>query len=160
MTPRATSARAGARDQARTTTRSRILITVLGLDQHEAGALVVARMLRDAGIEVIYSGRFNLPETIAESARQEDVDVVGISVHSWEFLHYAPELSALLLDADPPIPIVVGGSIITQTDRGELTAHGLHVVPAGASEREIVATFESLARRRWTGEMDGTPPDR
>lgn len=59
--------------------RLRVLVTVLGLDQHEAGPLAVTRLLRDAGSEVIYAGRFQIPETIATAAVQEDVDVVGVS---------------------------------------------------------------------------------
>ncbi len=126
--------------------RVRALITVLGLDQHEAGALVVSRMLRDAGIEVIYTGRFALPATISEVATQEDVDVVGVSVHSWEFLYYAPELAERLSRADPPIPIVIGGSIVTEADRERAIAAGVtEVVRAAATEEEIVALFLRLA---------------
>ncbi|QEC49525.1 methylmalonyl-CoA mutase [Baekduia soli] len=126
--------------------RIRVLVTVLGLDQHEAGALAVVRMLRDAGMEVIYTGRFNTPETIAEVALQEDVQVVGVSAHSWEFLYYAPDLFERLGAADPPIPIVVGGSVVTEGDTRAVTAQGLHVVRPGAPEAEIVATFQRLAR--------------
>ena len=104
---------------------TRALVTVLGLDQHEAGALAVARLLRDAGVEVIYTGRFNTPQTIAAIAADEDVDVVGVSCHSWEFLHYAAELSSLLHGESPPIPVVIGGSIVTATDRDEVVAGGV-----------------------------------
>jgi methylmalonyl-CoA mutase C-terminal domain/subunit len=130
----------------------RALISVLGLDQHEAGALAISRMLRDAGFEVIYTGRFTLPATIAEVAAQEDVDVVGISAHSWEFLHYAEELMELLGRADPPVPVVVGGSIITEADREQALAAGItEVVRRGATEAEIVATFRRLADRGFRG---------
>jgi methylmalonyl-CoA mutase C-terminal domain/subunit len=130
----------------------RALVTVIGLDQHEAGSLAVARILRDAGVEVVYPGRFQLPETIAAIAVQEDVDVIGVSAHSWEVLHYAQELVALLRDADPPIPLAVGGSVVTATDRRELLAHGVdEAVPPTASEQEIVETFRRLARRRRAG---------
>ncbi|HEY4826956.1 MAG TPA: cobalamin-dependent protein [Solirubrobacteraceae bacterium] len=126
--------------------RVRALITVLGLDQHEAGALVVSRMLRDAGMEVIYTGRFALPATIGEVAVQEDVDVVGVSVHSWEFLYYAPDLVERLSSAEPPIPIVIGGSIVTEADRERAIAAGVtEVVRAGATEEQIVALFARLA---------------
>jgi methylmalonyl-CoA mutase C-terminal domain/subunit len=129
--------------------RTRALVTVLGLDQHEAGALAVARILRDAGIEVVYPGRFQTPHTIATVAMQEDVDVVGISAHSWEVLHYAGELAELLRAADPPIPIVVGGSLMTDGDRAELVASGVdETVAPTATEEEIVATFRRLAQRR------------
>lgn len=140
----------------------RALVTVLGLDQHEAGALAVSRMLRDAGFEVIYTGRFTLPATIAEVAVQEDVNVIGISAHSWEFLHYAPELVELLGAMDPPIPVVVGGSIITEADRQQALAAGItEVVRRGATEEDIVATFRRLAGAEFRSSMrDGYPPER
>jgi methylmalonyl-CoA mutase C-terminal domain/subunit len=124
----------------------RALVTVLGLDQHEAGSLAVARLLRDAGVEVVYAGRFQLPETIATIAIQEDVDVVGVSAHSWEFLHYAGELADRLGAADPPIPVLVGGSVVTPADRDEILAAGIDeaVLPT-ASEDEILAAFRRLA---------------
>ena len=129
--------------------RLRVLITMLGLDQHEAGSLAVTRILRDAGIEVVYGGRFNLSEAIAEIAVQEDVDVVGVSCHSWEFLYYAQELGGLLHAADPPIPIVVGGSVVTPSDRQEVLAKGIDAaVLPGGSEAEIVETFYALADGR------------
>jgi methylmalonyl-CoA mutase C-terminal domain/subunit len=129
--------------------RIRALVTVLGLDQHEAGALAVARILRDAGMEVVYPGRFQTPGTIATVALQEDVDVVGISAHSWEVLHYARELADLLRAGDSPIPVVVGGSLMTDGDRAELRASGIdETVAPSATEEEIVATFRRLAQRR------------
>ncbi len=134
---------------ARRTPRIRALVTTLGLDQHEAGALAVVRLLRDAGIEVVYTGRFQLPETVASAAIQEDVHVVGVSCHSWEFLHYAEELVERLKDADPPIPVAVGGSVITVADRDEVLAKGIDAaVLPDASPAEIVDTFVRLARAR------------
>lgn len=128
----------------------RALVSVLGLDQHEAGALTVSRMLRDAGFEVIYMGRFTIPETIASVAAQEDVDVVGISAHSWEFLYYAPDLVDLLMREDPPVPVVVGGSILTLDDRRRALEAGIaEVVLRGASEGEIVGTFRRLADQEY-----------
>jgi methylmalonyl-CoA mutase C-terminal domain/subunit len=126
----------------------RVLVSVLGLDQHEAGALAISRMLRDAGIEVIYTGRFSLPQTIYEVASQEDVDVVGISAHSWEFLYYAEELVELMSSLDPPVPVIVGGSVITDSDRQQVLDAGLYVVQRGATEEEIVAEFRRLADAR------------
>jgi methylmalonyl-CoA mutase C-terminal domain/subunit len=127
--------------------RVRALVTTLGLDQHEAGALAVARILRDAGVEVIYTGRFQLPDTVAQAALQEDVDVVGVSCHSWEFLHYAAELASLLHEGDPPVPIVVGGSVVTAADRDEVLARGIDAaVLPDASEEDILDAFLRLAR--------------
>lgn len=127
----------------------RVLMCVLGLDQHEAGALVVSRILRDAGVEVIYTGRFTTPQKIAAAAAEEDVDVVGISAHSWEFLYYASELMRLMDAEEPPIPVVVGGSIVTEADRRQALNAGItEVVRAGATEQHIVATFIRLAGAR------------
>lgn len=126
----------------------RALVTVLGLDQHEAGSLMVARLLRDAGVEVIYAGRFQIPETISAVAIDEDVDVVGVSAHSWEFLHYAEELAQRLGRADPPIPIVVGGSVVTPDDRDQILASGIdEAVLATAPTDEIVGAFQRLGQR-------------
>jgi methylmalonyl-CoA mutase, C-terminal domain len=133
--------------EAATGTRVRALVTTLGLDQHEAGALAVSRLLRDAGVEVVYLGRFQLPETVASAAAQEDVDVVGVSCHSWEFLHYAADLVRLLKEADPPIPVVVGGSVVTAADRDEVLVNGIAAaVLPDASEQEILGAFLGLAR--------------
>jgi len=130
--------------------RTRALVTVLGLDQHEAGALAVARLLRDAGVEVVYTGRFNTPQTIAAIAADEDVDVVGVSCHSWEFLHYAAELASLLHAESPPIPVVVGGSIITPADRGEVLRKGIDaaVLPTAPLQEVVDAVLELAASRR------------
>jgi methylmalonyl-CoA mutase, C-terminal domain len=138
------------------TTPTRALITVLGLDQHEAGALAVTRLLRDAGIEVVYTGRFNDPETIARVAADEDVDVVGISCHSWEFLHYAQDLAALLHAEEPPIPVVVGGSLITAADRDEVLGKGIDaaVLPAAGSS-EVIETIQALAAGRRAARITG-----
>ena len=127
----------------------RILVTVLGLDQHEAGALAVAKLLRDAGVEVIYSGRFTMPQTIERIAVDEDVDAVGVSCHSWEFLHYAEELAGKLHALSPPIPIAVGGSIVTAADRDEVLAKGIDaaLLPTAGGD-EVVEAMLELARRR------------
>ena len=128
--------------------KPRVLIAIFGLDQHEAGSLAVSRMLRDAGMEVVYAGRFNLPDTIAAAAIQEDVDVVGVSCHSWEFLYYAQELAELMRRAVPPIPVVVGGSVVTASDRDEVLGKGIdEAVLQGATPHEIVEVFRRLARR-------------
>ena len=74
----------------------RVLIGMMGMDQHEVGAVAVSRLLRDAGMEIIYLGRFNTPAGIAKISIEEDVDVIGLSCHSWEYLHYVPELLNLL----------------------------------------------------------------
>jgi methylmalonyl-CoA mutase C-terminal domain/subunit len=90
-----------------------MLIAVLGMDQHEVGAVAVSRMLRDAGMEIIYLGRFNTPAGIVKTSIEEDVDAIGLSCHSWEYLHYMPELLHMLNERSLNIPVVIGGSVIT-----------------------------------------------
>lgn len=126
----------------------RVLICVLGLDQHEAGSLAVSRILRDSGAEVVYAGRFNTPDTIVAIAEQEDVNVIGVSCHSWEFLYYAEELAGRTGALDPPIPVVLGGSVVTAADREAVLAKGITeaVLPSTPSH-EIVATFRRLVDR-------------
>jgi methylmalonyl-CoA mutase C-terminal domain/subunit len=125
----------------------RVLIAILGLDQHETGALAVARLLRDAGMEVIYLGRFNLPEAIANAAIQDDVDIIGLSCHSWEYLYYLDELTARLAQMEAPIPVVIGGSVITDNDKRSLTGVAAAFGPT-ATPVEIIETVTNLARSR------------
>jgi methylmalonyl-CoA mutase C-terminal domain/subunit len=127
----------------------RVLIAILGLDQHETGALAVASMLRDAGMEVIYLGRFASPATIAATARDEAVDVVGISSHSWEYLYFVDELLRLLGD----IPLVVGGSVITPADGRSVLDKGVAAVfGPSASAEAIVPAIHGLAERHQRAE--------
>ena len=95
----------------------RILLAILGLDQHEAGAFAVARLLRDAGMEVIYLGRFGTPDSVVGAALEEGVDVIGLSCHSWEYLYYLDELLQLMKSDELDIPVVVGGSVLSQDDK-------------------------------------------
>jgi methylmalonyl-CoA mutase C-terminal domain/subunit len=120
----------------------RVLIAILGLDQHETGALAVSSILRDAGMEVIYLGRFASPASIAATAHDEAVDVVGISSHSWEYIYLVDELLRLLDD----IPLVVGGSVITPTDGRSLLDKGVAAVfGPSASTEAIVPAIQRLA---------------
>ena len=127
----------------------RVLIGILGLDQHEVGAVAVARMLRNAGMEVVYLGRFNLPGGIAKAAVEEGADVVGLSCHSWEYLHYLDALLAALREHDLDAPVVVGGSVVTPADARAIRAKGVAAAFGPAADAaEIVATIERLARGR------------
>ena len=127
----------------------RVLIATLGLDQHEVGAVAVARQLRDAGMEVIYLGRFQLPPAIVKAAVDEAVDVIGLSCHSWEYLYYLDELMALLRERGLALPVVLGGSVLTAADARALEAKGVAAAfgPTSAVE-DIPATIERLARAR------------
>ncbi len=127
----------------------RVLIGTLGLDQHEVGAVAVARQLRDAGMEVVYVGRFQLPPAIVKAAVDEAVDVIGLSCHSWEYLYYLDELMALLRERGLAIPVVLGGSVLTAADARALEAKGVAAAfgPTSAVE-DIPATIARLARAR------------
>jgi methylmalonyl-CoA mutase C-terminal domain/subunit len=125
----------------------RVLLGILGLDQHEVGAVAVARMLRDASMEVVYLGRFNLPEGIAKAALEEGADVIGLSCHSWEYLHYLDPLLAALREHGLDAPVVVGGSVVTAADAQAIRAKGVAAAFGSTAEAaEIVATIERLAR--------------
>ncbi len=126
--------------------RARIVIGVLGLDAHEVGAVSVAAMLRDAGMEVIYAGCFNTPASLTRIAIDEDADVLGLSCHSWEFVHYLPELMDRLRSTGCAARVVVGGSILTPDDESRLAALGVAATfGAGSSRDQIVAAIARLA---------------
>lgn len=129
--------------------RVKVLIAILGLDQHEVGAVAVARILRDAGMEVIYAGRFDLPTGVVKTTIDEDVDVIGISCHSWEYLYYADELMELLRKEQAEVPVVVGGSVVTPGDARELKEKGIAAAFGPASRpEEMVQSIRELAAAR------------
>jgi methylmalonyl-CoA mutase C-terminal domain/subunit len=119
--------------------RHRILIGKPGLDGHDRGAKVVARALRDAGYEVIYTGLHQTPEMIAKAAIQEDVDLVGISILSGAHNHLVPEILRLLSEGGAgDIAIFVGG-IIPEDDIITLKAAGVaEIFTPGTSMADIV----------------------
>jgi methylmalonyl-CoA mutase C-terminal domain/subunit len=127
----------------------RILLAIFGLDQHEAGAFAVARLLRDAGMEVIYLGRFGTPEIVVDAALEEGVDIIGLSCHSWEYLYYLDELFELLKERRLDIPVVVGGSVLSQDDKKEIQAKGVAAAfGPGSDAGDIVQQIRSLAETR------------
>jgi methylmalonyl-CoA mutase C-terminal domain/subunit len=129
----------------------RILLAILGIAQHEAGAFAVARLLRDAGMEVIYLGRFGTPEMVVASALEEGVDVIGLSCHSWEYLYYLDELFELLNSRELDIPVVVGGSVLSLDDENAVQAKGVAATFGPSSDAgEIVEQIRSLAEARGT----------
>jgi len=129
----------------------RVFIGMLGMDQHEVGAIAVSRMLRDAGMEVIYAGRFNMPSMIVKTSMEENVDVIGLSCHSWEYLHYMPELFNLMKEKELEIPVIVGGSVITPGDIKDLTKKGVSAAFGPSSkDDEIIETIKNLAEKNVT----------
>ncbi len=122
----------------------RVLVAKVGLDGHDRGIKVVARLLRDAGMEVVYTGLFQTPETVAINAIQEDVDVVGLSMLSGAHLTLAPLVVAALRDRGSDIPVIVGG-IVPNNDLEDLRAAGVAAVfGPGASADEMVASINDV----------------
>lgn len=102
----------------------RVLVAKPGLDGHDRGARVVARALRDAGFEVIYTGLHQTPEQIAETALQEDVDVVGLSILSGAHMTLAPRIKKMMQDNGMGDVLMIIGGIIPEDDAAELIAAG------------------------------------
>jgi methylmalonyl-CoA mutase, C-terminal domain len=103
----------------------RVLVAKPGLDGHDRGAKVVAAALRDAGMEVIYTGLHQTPEMIASAAVQEDVDVVGLSILSGAHMTLFPRVRDLLREAGRDDVLVTGGGIIPKEDMDELRRQGI-----------------------------------
>ena len=117
----------------------RVVIAKVGLDGHDRGAKVIARALRDAGMEVIYTGLHQLPEEIVETAIQEDADAVGISILSGAHMTLVPRIVDLLRERGAGEVLVLVGGTIPADDVVELRAGGVAAVfTPGASTSEIV----------------------
>lgn len=131
--------------------RLRILIAKPGLDGHDRGAKIIARALRDAGFEVIYTGLHQTPEMIVESAAQEDVDAVGLSVLSGAHMTLFPAVVDLLRKKGLEDVVVFGGGIISGEDVQALKKLGVsEVFTPGASTESIVAWVRENIRPRET----------
>ncbi len=123
--------------------RIRVLIAKPGLDGHDRGAKVIARALRDAGFEVIYTGIRQTPQMIAEAALQEDVDVVGLSILSGAHMTLCPKVIELLHAQGQEDALVLVGGIIPDEDAAQLKAAGVHAVfGPGTSTAEIIAFIQ------------------
>jgi methylmalonyl-CoA mutase, C-terminal domain len=118
----------------------RVIVAKPGLDGHDRGAKVVARALRDAGFEVIYTGLHQTPEQIAETAIQEDADAVGLSSHSGAHMTLFPKVVAALQDRGAGDILVFAGGVIPADDIPALEAAGIEkVFTPGASTVDIAA---------------------
>ncbi len=126
----------------------RILIAKPGLDGHDRGAKVIARALRDAGMEVIYTGLRQTPEMIAEAALQEDVDAIGLSVLSGAHMALVPRVFELLeAQGQAGLPVLLGG-IIPDEDIPVLRERGVTAVfGPGTTTDAVVAAFEKAGAR-------------
>ena len=137
------------RDIMTTERKIRVLIAKPGLDGHDRGAKVLALALRDAGMEVIYTGLRQQPEQIVAAAIQEDVDVVGMSCLSGAHNHLFPRVVELLKAQGADDVLVVGGGTIPDSDIPELQAKGVQAVfGPGSSIAEIVTYIREHAPRR------------
>lgn len=120
-----------------------------GLDGHDRGAKVIARALRDAGMEVIYTGIRQTPQMIVQAAAQEDVDVLGMSILSGAHLEILPEIMRLLREQGMEDVLVVVGGIIPQVDRQPLTDLGIAAVfGPGAPTGSIIEFIQNAIRKR------------
>jgi len=118
----------------------RVVVAKPGLDGHDRGAKVVARALRDAGMEVIYTGLHQTPEQIVATALAEDADAIGLSVLSGAHMTLFAKVVELLRDADAADIVVFGGGIIPEADRAPLAEIGVaQVFTPGATMADIVA---------------------
>jgi methylmalonyl-CoA mutase, C-terminal domain len=124
--------------------KTRVVIAKVGLDGHDRGAKVIARALRDAGMEVIYTGLHQTPEQIVETAIQEDADAVGISILSGAHMTLVPRIVDLLRERGAGEVLVVVGGTIPAEDVTELKRLGVaEVFTPGAPTREIVTFLQS-----------------
>ncbi len=127
----------------------RVLIAKPGLDGHDRGAKVIARALRDAGMEVIYSGLRQSPEQIATAAIQEDVDVVGLSILSGAHNVLFPEILSLLKERGAEDIVVVAGGIIPDKDIAPLKALGIReIFLPGTPTQTLVGFIRKAAEER------------
>ena len=125
------------------------MVAKAGLDGHDRGAKVVARALRDAGMEVIYTGVHQTPEQVVETALQEDVDAVGISLLSGAHNYIFPRVSELMKQKGMDDVLLFGGGIIPEADVPGLQKVGVErVFPPGASLEEIVRYVNDAVGRR------------
>lgn len=129
--------------------KTRVIIAKPGLDGHDRGAKVIARALRDAGMEVIYTGLRQTPEQIAAAALQEDADVIGLSILSGAHMHVCPRLMALLQERGMSDVTVLVGGIIPDSDVPRLQAMGIRgIFQPGSSTQAIVEFINHAVQPR------------
>ncbi|MDE2572881.1 MAG: cobalamin B12-binding domain-containing protein [bacterium] len=122
----------------------RIVVAKPGLDGHDRGAKVVARALRDAGMEVIYTGLHQLPEQIVETALQEDADVIGVSILSGAHLTVLPKIFDLLREREAEDVVVIVGGVIQPQDVPKL--HAMGVAAVYDAEQPLQALVDAVRR--------------
>ena len=126
----------------------RVLVAKPGLDGHDRGAKVVARALRDAGFEVIYTGLRQTPEQIAEAALQEDVDVVAMSILSGAHPHLFPKVVKLVREKGMNDVLIIGGGVIPEADIPALKEAGIaEVFTPGTPTSDVVNYFKEHVKK-------------
>jgi methylmalonyl-CoA mutase C-terminal domain/subunit len=127
----------------------RVLLAKVGLDGHDRGVKVVARALRDAGMDVVYSGLHRTPEEVVAAAVQEDVDVLGVSILSGAHMTVCPRVMKALKENDAEDIIVAGGGVIPDEDVVKLTEMGVQkIMLQDTPPDEIVNAFRQLVAER------------
>ena len=123
----------------------KVLVAKPGLDGHDRGAKIVARALRDAGMEVVYTGLHQTPEMIVNAAIQEDVDVVGVSILSGAHMTIFPKIMDLLREREVDDIVVIGGGVIQEPDIPKLKEIGVReVFNAEASTQDLIDGIERI----------------
>ncbi|MDF1798648.1 MAG: cobalamin B12-binding domain-containing protein [Planctomycetota bacterium] len=131
----------------------RVLIAKPGLDGHDRGAKTVATVLRDHGMEVVYSGLHQTPEMIAEAALQEDVDVVGLSILSGAHMSLFPRIREELIKRDMGEVLLTGGGIIPEDDMESLESDGFaKLFGPGTKTDDIADWIKAAMKARWAAE--------
>jgi len=127
--------------------RIRVLLAQVGLDFHNRASRVLATMLRDAGMEVVYLGQYQTPEKVAQAAVQEDVDVVGLSCYVGQHLHYAPLVKEALKRKGKGGVLLLVGGVIPKADIAKLKGVGVdEVFRSGSAFADIVNYIREKAR--------------
>jgi methylmalonyl-CoA mutase C-terminal domain/subunit len=134
----------------------RVLVAKAGLDGHDRGAKVVAAALRDAGFEVVYTGLRQTPEMIVDAAIQEDVDAVGLSIHSGAHMTLFPRVLALLRERGAGHVLVTGGGIIPPADADALRAMGVgRLFGPGTPTQDLIDYLRRAVEERRAGSARG-----
>lgn len=127
----------------------RVMLAKIGLDGHDRGIKVVARALRDAGMDVVYTGLHRTPEEVVDAAIQEDVDILGISLLSGAHMHIFPKVLELLKEREAEDMIVAGGGVIPDDDVKELYQMGVHkILLQDTPPQEIIDSFRQMVADR------------
>lgn len=143
-------------DQGRARPPIRVLLAKVGLDGHDRGVKVVARALRDAGMEVIYAGLHRIPEEVVASAVQEDVEVIGVSLLSGAHMTLIPLILDQLREQGAEDKLVIAGGVMPDEDVAELKAMGVaEILGQDTPPEAIVETVDRLARARREGAATG-----